>query len=264
MITVMFGDLMQDGPIWSLIPDFTSVFPENVDDLTQDMEMNIAVHYWYREIGFSNPSRFLLEFQRTVRQRAHVWKMLIDSEAALTPDEMTYNYDMTENRDRTLNISGENVRTPNLKRNQTATSDSTGSGTTETEQDSTDTRNNRLHQMDTPDGVTNDIDNYLSYADKSDETDTVHAEGSASSYNNMHGVTTSNSTETGRDTTETEQTHVDSETITRKGNIGVQTAGQILQYWRQAEAFSAYEMVIFPELDHLFLGTADLDEGYAW
>ena len=253
MITINFGAFFEDdSPIWALCPDFSDVFPDGVEDLTEDMIQNIVMHYYYREIGFANPTRFLLEFQRTVRQRAHVWKMLIDSENALSADDMTYNYDMTENRNRSLNVNSENVRTPNLKHNSLVRSNNTN------EQDLTETRNNKLHQMDTPDGITNDINNYLTYADKTEETTTQHGEGEAT------GQTVQNSTETGRDTTTGEQTHVETETVTRRGNIGVQTAGQILQYWRQAEAFSAYNDIIFPELDPLFLGTADIDEGYTW
>ena len=245
MITVNFGEFFNpNSAIWALCPTFSSVFPENVEDLTEDMEDNIRDHYFFREIGFSNPSRFLMEFQRTVKQRAHVWKMLIDSESALTDEDMLFNYDMTETRTRELTIDEDN----------STTSQSTNSGTSTTEQDTSQTRNNNLKQMDTPDGITSDIDTYLSYADKTNETTTGDNDVS----------TTTSSTGSGTTTGTRDATHNEEETVTRKGNIGVQTAGQILTLWRQAEAFSAYDQIIFPELDPLFLGTADLDEGYAW
>lgn len=245
MITVNFGEFLNDeSPIWALCPTFSSLYPEGVEDLTQDMMENISQHYYFREIGFSNPSRFLMEFQRTVKQRAHVWKMLIDSESALTAEDMLFNYDMTETRTRELTIDEE-----------TGTeSSSTTSGTTTTDQDTSQTRTNNLKQMDTPDGITSDIETYLSYADKSVETTT--------GTNDVE--TTTSSTGSGTTSGTRDATHNEEETVTRRGNIGVQTAGQILQLWRQAEAFSAYDQIIFPELDPLFLGTADLDEGYAW
>jgi hypothetical protein len=48
--------------------------------------------------------------------------------------------------------------------------------------------------------------------------------------------------------------------LRRYGNIGVQTAAQILGGYREAAVFDAYESVIFPEVSQLFLSVVDLDE----
>ena len=48
--------------------------------------------------------------------------------------------------------------------------------------------------------------------------------------------------------------------LRRYGNIGVQTAAQILGGYREAAVFDAYESVIFPEVSQLFLSVIDFDE----
>ena len=48
--------------------------------------------------------------------------------------------------------------------------------------------------------------------------------------------------------------------VAKGGNIGVQTASQILGGYREAQVFDAYESVIFPEVNQLFLNVIDLDE----
>ena len=106
--------------------------------------------------------------------------------------------------------------------------------------------------MDTPDGFTSDIDNYLSSASKD----------SSKEETNEYQLGTTSTMQRGKNESETNDngtTH-EQHNLRRYGNIGVQTAAQILGGYREAAVFDAYESVIFPEVSQLFLSVVDLDE----
>lgn len=84
---------------------------------------------------------------------------------------------------------------------------------------------------DTPDGSLNDIEQYMSSGSRT--VSSANANGQSS------GSTTGQ--------------------LTRKGNIGVMTAAQILGGYRMAVDFDAYA-VIFRDLMPLFIGSFDLDD----
>ena len=168
-----------------------------------------------------------------------MWKCIICDD-----EEMTRNYNIYEDhtRENKSNFTSDSESTPNTK---TITLPNL---TTETTSETED----KSHLMDTPDGFTADIDNYLSQAskDNSQNKETINQRGN------------SVVTQTGNTKTNTKNTDESNESIQlhRYGNIGVQTASQILGGYREAQLFDAYESVIFPEVNQLFLNVIDLDE----
>lgn len=101
-----------------------------------------------------------------------------------------------------------------------------------------DSANNTHYVSETPEGSVNDITGYMSAASK---------DNNLSTYN-------------GNDTAD----NTGSQTLTRKGNIGVMTAAQILGGYRDATNWCALEEVIFPALEKLFVMIWEGDEGYGY
>ena len=101
-----------------------------------------------------------------------------------------------------------------------------------------DSANNTHYVSETPEGSVDDIHNYMSEASK----DT--------------NLATYNVNDTGDNTGH--------QSVTRKGNIGVMTAAQILGGYREATNWCALEEVIFPALEKLFVMIWEEDEGYGY
>ena len=246
-LTIPFYEMIdEESEAWSLVDKttFPHLFPTGVESLSEDMQDNIREHFYYRQIGFSSPTRFLRHFYRLIKERANTWARLLATETALRNDDMIYNYDLTEEStdthesSNTIEVEGSNsnTRAPNL-------TSTTTDGSTSTSK-----------RMDTPDGITSDIDNYLTAAEK----DTENSTGTTTQTGTESNVGTNNST------TESSYTDEINKTLTRKGNIGVMTAAQILGGYREAQAWDTYTMVIFPELEQLFVTTVDLDDIDLW
>lgn len=253
MQTIPFFSLIDESSeIWTLVnrDKFPHLYPSvSSEVLTEDMIDTINDHFYYRQIGFSSPERFLRHFQRMIIERAAIWKKAIDTETALTADDMKYNYDLHENSERNIerNYDGRVTNLPNL------TTTNTPNLTTETETENALTS----HQMDTPDGITTDIDDYLSNAQKDTTSDTTTEKQTG----------TNTTTQTGSSTTTTDDTNTDEETfeMRRYGNIGVQTSAEIMQKTRDLYlAWDAWGNLIFPELSVLFLNVLDVDEIDLW
>lgn len=113
--------------------------------------------------------------------------------------------------------------------NYDLTEESTTSGSHATESEAE--GQNDQFVSDTPDGSLTDIANYMS----SGSRDSGTSSGSTSG------------------TSESEST------LRRYGNIGVMTSAQILGGYRDATNYDAYE-TIFREIEHLFIGSFDLDD----
>ena len=245
MVNIPFYLLIdEDSDIWNIVEGFTTLFPQNVENLDDDIVDNINEHFYYRQIAFASPTKFLRAFHRLVKERAYTWHKLLLSERALSDDEMTRNYNLNEDYEK-QNVNtyqSKNTTSPNLKTTTTPNLE------TETKTETED----KNHQMDTPDGFTADIENYLSSAskDNTQESETVKQYGNT--------ITTQNGS-TDSVTNDRGNTQ-ESSTMHRYGNIGVQTAAQILGGYRQAQVFDVYDEVIFPEVSQLFLSVIDLDE----
>ena len=245
MVNIPFYLLInEDSDVWNIVEGFTTLFPQNVENLDDEIVDNINEHFYYRQIAFASPTKFLRAFHRLVKERAYTWHKLLLSERALSDDEMTRNYNLNEDYEK-QNVNtyqSKNTTSPNLKTTTTPNLE------TETKTETED----KNHQMDTPDGFTADIENYLSSAskDNTQESETVKQYGNT--------ITTQNGS-TDSVTNDRGNTQ-ESSTMHRYGNIGVQTAAQILGGYRQAQVFDVYEEVIFPEVSQLFLSVVDLDE----
>lgn len=245
MVNIPFYLLInEDSDVWNIVEGFTTLFPQNVENLDDEIIDNISEHFYYRQIAFASPTKFLRAFHRLVKERAYTWHKLLLSERALSDDEMTRNYNLNEDyeKNNSNTYQSKNTTSPNL------TTTTTPNLETETKTETED----KNHQMDTPDGFTADIENYLSSAskDNTQESETVKQFGNTITTQN--GTTDSVTNDRGN-TQETSTMH-------RYGNIGVQTAAQILGGYRQAQVFDVYEEVIFQEVSQLFLSVIDLYE----
>lgn len=245
MVNIPFYLLInEDSDVWNIVEGFTTLFPQNVENLDDEIVDNINEHFYYRQIAFASPTKFLRAFHRLVKERAYTWHKLLLSERSLSDDEMTRNYNLNEDYEK-QNVNtyqSKNKTTPNL------TTTTTPNLETETKTETED----KNHQMDTPDGFTADIENYLSSASKDNTKESETVKQFGNSITTQNGSTDSVTDDRGN-TQETSTMH-------RYGNIGVQTAAQILGGYRQAQVFDVYEEVIFPEVSQLFLSVIDLDE----
>ena len=235
MRTYGFWELIDEtSDVWYLIDrtKYPHLFPDNVAALSEDMKDNIREHFYNRQIGFSSPQDFMRHFHRLIKERANTWARLIATETALRSDDMIYNYDMEEHAtdEREGSNTSSTTHTPNLTIASTSSDTSTSK------------------RMDTPDAITSDIDSYMSEAGKDTSS------------------TTSSQSQTGTDTTTGTGGYSDGteRTLTRKGNIGVMTAAQILGGYREAQMWDAYSAVIFPEINMLMLNSIDLEEVDMW
>lgn len=253
MQTIPFYAMInENSEAWSLVDKtkFPHLYPVlSSEVLTDFMVEQINDHFYYRQIGFSSPERFLRHFHRLVKDRAQIWKKALDTEAALTMNDMKYNYDLTEESERNIERTrnGDTTQTPNLT-------------STTTPNLSTSTQNTNAltsHQMDTPDGITTDIDDYLSSAQKDTTTDTTTETQTG----------TQTLTQTGNTRTLSEETNADTDefNLHRFGNIGVQTSSEIMEKARTLYlSWDAFDNLIFPEISVLFLSTVDIDEIDLW
>ena len=256
MNTIPFYELLNpQSSVWTLVDTdkFPTLYPPDSlissEVLTDEMKDNINQYYYYREIAFSSPTRFLREFWRVCKERAYAWKNAVDTETFLDMDDLKYNYNLYEQseRDTTRNTNASNVTTPNL------------TTTTVPELETVTENSNTLtsRQMDTPDGITTDIEDYLSYAQKDVTGDTTTEIRSGSNTMRQTGTSTLD--------VEEEQTHSDDFNMHRYGNIGVQTSAKIVQESRDMYLkWDAFEDFIFPELNHLFLSVVDVDTIDLW
>ena len=245
MVNIPFYMLIdEDSDVWNIVQGFSTLYPQNVENLDDEIIDNINENFYYRQIAFASPTKFLRAFHRLVKERAYTWHKMLLSERALYDSEMTRNYDLTEeyNKENNNTYQSNNVTKPNL------ITETTPNLETKTKTESED----KNRQMDTPDGFTADIDNYLSSAskDNTEEIETIQQYGN--SITHQKGSTDSQTSDKGN-TQETSKMH-------RYGKIGVQTAAQILGGYRQAQAFDVYEDLIFPEVSQLFLNVIDLEE----
>ena len=309
MITIPFYELIdQDSEIWQLINKqrFPSLYPPDV--LPDEIIENINSYFYDREIAYSAPEKFLRQWWRLVKERAYAWTKLLATETVLRDDDMLFNYDLTEHSEDNRETSGKSnsINRPDIKDKitpdllNTTQSDSTQAGSqsqSSQEQTSQNGTNNQTntengshgtieHDMDTPDGITDDIDNYLSRANKSTETDNVTntQNGTTSQSGNRNttqngsnnqkinektinrqtGTTTSH--HYGEENSETNSSGSDKNIhdLRRYGNIGTMTVASVLGGYREAQQFDAYSQVIFPECENLFLHFVDLDTVDIW
>lgn len=182
-----------DGYPSTLFPNY---FPEEIAD-------QIKSEFEDYDIALSPPWRWVRKLHLTIDRHFYQWQKLIASEQLLRDDDAIYNYDLTE------------------------TSESSGSHTTESENEGT----TNQFVSDTPDGSLQDIENYMSSGTRESGSGSGNTSGSSSTEAKLR----------------------------RYGNIGVMTSAQILGGYRDAINYDAYQ-TIFRDLEPLFIGSFDLDD----
>lgn len=289
MITVPFHEMIDtDSEIWRLINRdlYPSLYPPNV--LDDEIIENINIYFYDRQIAYSSPQRFVMQWWRLIKERAYAWTKLLQTEHVLRDEDMLYNYDLNENSTdtRTGEGSSSTKNKPDLKikttpdllttENTDSTQKNTMSGTSNGNGTTTDSTNTENRRMDTPDGITSDINNYVTQAEKGTESNTTtnnnqNRTNQSNDNSNRGKVITRQVGDTwqyrfGEDNTESQTNSTDTNTheLRRYGNIGVMTAAQILGGYREAQQYDIYQNVIFPECEQLFLHFVDLDEVDIW
>lgn len=227
--TLPFYALLNENNVLCYPPssEFKTLFPANYPE---SISAAITQHFYYRQIGFYIPQKFLRKFHYLLNERKEAWLKLITSEELVKPDQATKNYDMTEERTSNVNTtsnshsSTDSESTDGIKSVVTSKSGATA------------------WVSDTPDGSVDDIEHYMSSANKNSSDSTVDTTGENTSSsvgnNNISGMSKGDSTET----------------IKRSGNIGVTTFEKIIEGYRNSIKWCAFEEVVFPEIEPLFFG----------
>ena len=87
MVNIPFYLLInEDSDVWNIVEGFTTLFPQNVENLDDEIVDNINEHFYYRQIAFASPTKFLRAFHRLVKERAYTWHKLLLSERSLSDD----------------------------------------------------------------------------------------------------------------------------------------------------------------------------------
>lgn len=178
-------------------------YPIWLESAREELEMKILNHYAFREIGFETPAKFKHYFQtRMLEIMPKYVRLYTTTVFKYNPIE---NYNMIEN--------SEDI--------------SKGKDSTDRTNINKDKGNTKF--SDTPQGNIDNIDNFMSQAQKTEN----EVEGS----------------ETFTGSRENTENH----TLTRKGNIGVTTTQQMIEQERRVLEFDLFTSII-GELRDLFLG----------
>lgn len=192
-------------------------FPYNLydNDLKLYFEEKFYQHFMFYEIAFDNIFIFKQHLASTLNDIYPYYKQLYETEIRCKNIDFMLNKDLKETytREITGNVVGNN------------SSSSTSSDNSST--------NNLDILNDTPQNAVNDIDRYMTTANKSN-TETN---------NNMNSNSNSSS--------ETESKNIEKYELLSQGNIGVTSSAELLEKWRNV--LINIDMLIFKELESLFL-----------
>ena len=218
-----------DGFIYPSDAEFKTLFPANYNAIIQEA---IKQEFYYKQVGSYIPQRFLRRFHRLLNERKDAWEKLLESESLIEPDDARGNYDMTE------------TRQVDSQSTNHGTSTYTGNTSSNSETNTSDTSGATAWQSDTPDGSVDDIETYMSTANKNAANSTGHA--TANNTVETNDTSESNGNASGNMT----------ETRVRKGNIGVTSFATIMEGYRRTVSWCVFDQVIFPEVDKLFFKLA--------
>lgn len=281
MITVPFYEMIDEtSEIWDIInkDKFPHLYPPDV--LPEEIIENINDYFYERQIAYSSPERFLRQWWRLVKERAYAWTKLLETEKVLRDEDMLFNYDLTERStdNRTGSGKSDSTTTPNLTTyntpdllNVTNNLISNESNTSvKGKEDSA--QNQNIHDMETPDGITTDIDNYLTHAQKDSTTGKIENENKTKTVNSGNdqtiyrqtGETTTRQIGESKTESESESTDRNEHELRRFGNIGTMTVANVLGGYREAQTYDVFSSVIFPECENLFLHYVDLYDIDIW
>lgn len=190
-------------------------------DEKEFFEQKVIAHFYFREIGFETPARFVHHFRQKMREIMPYYIQLYKS-AELMDDPDIHpleNYRLNEEHHNAQHSTGSSGATTTAESD--STTGTTGSATTK--------------RSDTPQGSISNLDSYLTEA-------TVQATSGSGTAHDETGTETS---------TTSEAQATDDGTLTRYGNIGVTTYADLLEGYRKT--FRNIDMEIIEELEELFL-----------
>lgn len=190
---------------------FNFNYPIFDDNHKQTLEQKIIRHYYFHEIGVETVGRFLFHLETRMNEIMPYFNKLYGV-ATLEYDTLT-NYDLTETT--TREIVGESNSTGNDSRNVS------GSKTDNSTSVVDDTSKHKNIFSDTPNGRLNLDDNFATSITQNDNLSNV------STTSKIDGVTSQN--ETFSSNTVGGHTQNETTTLTRKGNIGVMSAQDLIE-----------------------------------
>jgi hypothetical protein len=207
-LTIELRDIVDNGDNSVDIFDFEyDSFYEG--EAKKAFEQKVIDHYYDRQIGFETVGRFLHHFRTRVRELAPYYKKLYELEAQLDKaGDPFQSYDLTETYKQT----------------------SKGSESGQSSGSSTNTDDHLRKLSNTPQGSVDNLDDYMTEAEKNTANDT----------------STSTASSSGSSSGEVEHT------LTRKGNIGVQPLGT--EFTANWQAYINIDLMFIEALNDLFLG----------
>lgn len=198
----------------------------NVIPTRTELNNKILNAYKYREIGFETPGRFLDELEIAMNEIMPYYNELFGTvEIMATIEDPFGNLDVTE--------TYEEERKDNATATNTASSDSTTSGSGQTN------GKNTVKQSDTPQNEISNIDNYLTaYSEETSNTSNSNSETNIAS-------------QEAEATTEASGTV--SHTLHRKGNQGVNTYAHDMNEFRTSIINVVQQIIDDERISELFL-----------
>ena len=234
--TVELGKLCEQVKLWDF--DYPSYY---TGAEKAAFEQKVIDHYYFRQIGFETPARFVHKFRSRIRDIMPYYIRLYESVKIMDDIEDPFgNVDIVETFEQentsmgTHSDTSENSTSGNVERSENET---------RTDESST----NGVHkESDTPQSSISNIDTYLTRASKDDGSTSTDSTGTR----NSTDTSSTSSTATGSGTTS--NTGTTKHTLTRKGNQGVNTYAHDMKEFR--EILINVDMLIIDDLKTLFLG----------
>lgn len=201
----------------------------------ENFEQKIIEHFFFRQIGQETVGRFLHEFRTKVREIMPYYKQMYESTLLMQKEDPFESYWLEEvyTSETTGNVDTSSSGTDNIG----------SSSTVKTDSDVEKTEDLQHIFSDTPQGKINNLSTHITNADKNNNTFTENLDTNQTS-TNQSNTTTSNSSSA-------ETSGSEKRTLTRRGNIGVQSLGTEVINLRNS--FINIDMMIIEELDCVFL-----------
>lgn len=181
----------------------------------EEFEQKFIDYFYFDEIGFETVEKFKHRLRTKLNSIYDYYKQLYNIELATKDINFLKNKDLTETF--TREVTGTGLNKTNSNTNSNMTSNNINEGFT----------------SDTPQGRIEDIEQYMTNADKSKTNNS------------------SNVSDTSIVNNENNTTMIETTTFNSKGDIGVQTAADAVFKWR--ESLINIDLMIFEELRELFM-----------
>lgn len=221
----------------------------------ENFEKKVINHYYFSQIGQETVGRFLHMFRTKIIEIMPYYKQMYESTLLMNKEDPFESYWLEETYTSNTTDSGTSSSTVGGSSKTTATSTNNNGNTSTSKTNSSNNKNDELVHIfsDTPQGAISNLATHMSSADKNNNsyeeenetTQTITSQG------NDSGSSSSEITQTNTQSNETESAGTQTHTLTRRGNIGVQSLGDEVQKLRNS--FINIDMMIINELAELFL-----------